>query len=80
MMQVSKRCCGQCLFTPKKIVSDARKKDILKTCEQDDTHFICHKATIKKQNVVCRGFFENQSTNALRVAERLGLIEFVEVE
>lgn len=80
MMKVAKKCCGQCLFTSKKIVSDERKDQLLKDCVKDDAHFICHKATIKNDDVVCRGFYENYSTNMIRIAGRLGAIKCVDVE
>ncbi len=80
MMKVAKKCCGQCLFTSKKIVSDERKESLLKDCVRNDTHFICHKASMKRENVVCRGFFDNHSTGMIRISERLRMIEYVDVE
>ncbi|QNJ59133.1 hypothetical protein [Vibrio phage vB_ValS_PJ32] len=80
MLKVAKKCCGQCLFTSKRIVSEQRKDSLIRDCVKNDTHFTCHKATIKKEDVVCRGFYENHSTNMIRISGRLGMIEFVEVE
>ena len=76
MLEVSNKCCGQCLFSKNKIVSDERKKEVLDGCESRDTHFICHKA----DDVVCRGFFEKKTSQGIRWAKRLDFINFVEVE
>ena len=78
MLQVTKKCCGECLFGKNKIVSDERKKILLREIEREDTHFICHKATIKNKEVVCRGFYENKTSNMIRISQRLGMVEFVD--
>ena len=78
MLQVTKKCCGQCLFGKNKIVSDKRKQQLLNDIERKDTHFICHKATIKNKEVVCRGFYENKTSNMIRISQRLGMVEFVD--
>lgn len=80
MLKVAKKCCGQCLFTSKKIVSDERKASILEDCVRNDTHFVCHKASMKGEDVVCRGFFGNHDSSMIRIAGRLNMIEFVDVE
>ncbi|AEH21824.1 VHS1011 protein [Vibrio phage 1] len=80
MLKVAKKCCGQCLFSSKRIVSEKRKEDIIAGCEKRDTYFVCHKATINKENVVCRGFYEKHTSQQIRIAQRLGVIDFVEVE
>ena len=77
MLQVKKKCCGQCLFSKNKIVSEARKKSLLKEIQKDDTHFICHKATIEKKEIVCRGFYEQRTSQMIRIAQRLNMVEFV---
>lgn len=78
MMQVKKKCCGQCLFGKNKIVSDQRKRDLLSSIEKSDAHFTCHKATIENKDIVCRGFYEVKTSNMIRISQRLGMIEFVD--
>ena len=78
MLKVIKKCCGQCLFSKNKIVSDSRKEQLLSDIERKDSHFICHKATIKNKEVVCRGFYENKTSNMIRISQRLGMVEFVD--
>lgn len=82
MFQVCKKRCDQCLFSSAKIVSDSRKAEILRDCVVNDAHFICHKHTIHdvKSQVCCRGFYDADpgASNLMRIAGRLGMIEFVE--
>lgn len=78
MMEVKKKCCGQCLFSKNKIVSDERKEQILSDCTRNDTHFICHKASIEGKDIVCAAFYKQYSTNMLRISERLGMLKKVD--
>lgn len=77
-MKVKSKCCGQCLFSKNKIVSDTRKADILKGCATNDNHFICHKATINNEDICCKGFYDTQTSNMIRIASRLNMVEFVD--
>lgn len=77
-MEVKKKCCGQCLFSKNKIVSDERKAQLLSDIEKSDAHFTCHKATIDNKDIVCRGFYENKTSNMIRISQRLGVIKFVD--
>jgi len=77
-LQVKKKCCGKCSFGSNKIVSDARKANILIGCARKDTHFICHEATIEKKEVVCAAFYNTRTSQMIRISQRLGAIEFVD--
>ena len=79
-MKICEHQCNQCLFSPNRIVSASRKAQVLRECIKKDAHFICHKASIKDQDVVCRGFYDRFSTNLIRIMGRLGAIEFVKPE
>lgn len=74
------RECDACLFTPGRIVSPRRMKDVLDTTVQRDTHFVCHKASMKGYNVACRGWYDRFTSNVSRMAGRLGLVMFVLTE
>ena len=78
MFKVKKECCNECLFSKNKIVSDSRKSNILKDCVRNDSHFICHKATIDGEDICCSGFYKTQSTNMIRISRRLNMIEMVD--
>jgi hypothetical protein len=80
--EVASKCCGQCLFSPNKIVSDRRKTNLLKEIIQEQSYFVCHKASINDKETCCRGFYEKMgnASQLVRIANRLGAVKFVEVE
>lgn len=72
--------CDQCLFSKDKIVSTKRRQELLRTCKDQDCHFICHKSTINGEEVCCRAFYDANpcATNLMRIAERLGVVKFTD--
>lgn len=71
--------CDQCLMGSNKIVSDARRRQIIRETAQKDCSFICHKATIKGQEVACRGHYDTTGGGKVaRFAKWLGVIELVD--
>lgn len=80
MLKVYKQCCKNCLLSADSIVSHERRKEIIKTCAKNQTHFICHKASIENKEVVCKTFFDTLGhlSQMVRIAERLNCIEFVD--
>ena len=70
----------ECLFLNVKIVSKNRTGEIIENCLKADTHFICHKSTIKNNgNICCRGFYDTQKEKIfkIRLAIALNLVKFV---
>lgn len=80
MMQVYKECCKNCLLSPDRIVSPAKAKQIIEGCKRDQTHFICHKATMEGKEVICKTFFDQLGhySQMIRICERINAIEFVD--
>jgi hypothetical protein len=79
MFKVTEKRCNECLFSQNKIVSDERRRQVLAECEQNDSHFICHKSSMNGSDVCCRGFYDAKSTNMIRIAQRLDAVEFVPI-
>ena len=79
MFKVAKQQCENCLLSQNAIVSPSAVQKHLKKCAAEDTHFICHKATMNGQEICCRAFYDTRSTNLIRVMGRLGCIEFVDL-
>ncbi len=79
-LKVYKECCKNCLLSPDRIVSPQRAKDIIKNCAKDQTHFICHKATIENKEIVCKTFYDKfgHVSQMVRIAERMNMIELVD--
>lgn len=76
--KVCDKQCDQCLYSKKRIVSKARMLQIVRGCRRDDRHFICHKHSMVGADVMCRGQYDTQPPpQMLRIAERLGMVEFV---
>ena len=82
MLKVCEHKCNQCLFSKNRIVDKARMQDILKQCEVEGSYFICHKATLAEEEVVCKGFFDKykEQNNTLRVCDRMGWLQTVKPE
>lgn len=67
--------CDECLFGPNKIVSNARRAEIIKEITRGEgSWFHCHKTS----GVACRGDWDKFGCgNIGRVMGRLGVVEFV---
>lgn len=64
--------CDECLFSKDKIVSERRKKEVIREACQGQGYFICHKT----DDACCRGFFDSYgySIQIYRIASRLGFV------
>lgn len=73
--------CGECLFSNQRIVSQKRASAVVRECLQRDTTFLCHKGTLAGREVTCRGFWDRYPGigQLRRIAERLGVVRFVDV-
>jgi hypothetical protein len=76
--------CSECLFGKTPVVSLARRRELIREMQRNDSHFVCHKATIARghegRGVCCRGDYDRNParTNLMRVMGRLGAVRFVE--
>lgn len=82
MLKVFENTCKNCLLSPDRIVSGKKAKEIIKTCAEEQTYFICHKASMKGEDTCCKSFFDNLShlSKLARFAKGVGAVEFVEQE
>lgn len=81
-MKVAKKYCSQCPWLPgTTVVRPERLAQIKEELLRKDTHFICHKSiTNGGEEVTCRGGYNFHHGQLIRIAGRLGVIEFVDVE
>lgn len=79
-LKVYSECCKNCLLSENRIVSPARAKRIIKDCVSKQSYFVCHKASMKDEEVICRNFYKQLGGHSqmVRIAERLNCLEFVE--
>jgi len=80
-MKVYKTPCKNCLLSPDAIVSPARRKEIIKKCANQQTFFVCHKASIQGgEDICCKTFYDKLGhvSQMIRIAKRLGIVEEVD--
>ena len=74
--------CGQCAFTPERIVPGRRVADIVaRTADEPGAHFICHKTTLAGTgDAICAGWYDHLGDRdpLLRLAGAMGIIERVD--
>lgn len=76
--RVSSKVCDECLYSKNKIVEESTKQAVLNECRKKNRYFICHKFTLTHKAAVCRGFFNKEPNQACQMAERLGLVVYVD--
>lgn len=80
MLKVYKECCHNCLLSKDRIVSSKKAKDLLKEIAEKQSYFVCHKASMNSEEIVCKTFFDKlgHQSQMIRIAERLNVVRFVE--
>lgn len=73
-IHVVKGMCKTCVYRPD---STVYKNPIIDKAIKDGTAVICHSTLGTKENAVCGGFYINDPTLTLRLAEAMNKIEFV---
>lgn len=79
MLKVYKTCCANCPLSKDAIVPPDRRREIVEGCKIDQTHFICHKASMEDKEVLCKTFYDKfgHFSQLVRIAERLGAVQYV---
>jgi hypothetical protein len=80
MLKVYQECCHNCLLSKDRIVSPKRAKELLKEIAEKQSYFVCHKASMNGEEIVCKTFFDKlgHQSQMIRIAERLNVVQFVE--
>lgn len=80
-VHIMDRRCDTCIFRPGNLMNldHGRRDDMVKQATTNETAIICH-STLSGDNAVCRGFFEEHSTEPLRLALITGAIEYVSAD
>lgn len=79
---VCSEMCETCVFRPgnRMQLKSGRVKGMVEGARASESTIVCH-ATLYEpgvDNAACRGFFDRYPTQPLQIAERLGLVEFVD--
>jgi hypothetical protein len=80
MLKVYKECCGNCLLSKDRIVSPKKAKQLLEEIKEKQSYFVCHKASMNNEEIVCKKFFDElgHQSQMIRIAERLNAVQFIE--
>lgn len=86
-VHVCREMCSTCVFRPGNLMRlrAGRLREMVEDSVAAESAIICHK-TLEEWpegdggNAVCRGFFDRYPTQPLQVADRLGMIEEVDVD
>jgi len=77
-IHVCKRQCETCIFRDGGMhLNPGRLEQLVSEAVKNESTIVCHD-TLDGPNAACAGFFHRHKTAPLQIAERLGLIEFVE--
>lgn len=77
-VHVIKEHCKTCVFLPgnRMFLSPGQLKRMVDESNAEEAAIPCHK-TLDREEAICRGFFDLQSTQPIQVATRLGFVKFV---
>lgn len=78
-VHVNQRMCPTCIFRPGNLMhlKEGRVEEMVAEATGNDSVIPCHE-TLGDEPAVCRGFFDKHAPPFLQVADRLGVVVFVE--
>ena len=83
-VHVCRRMCATCVFRPGNLkhLRPGVLRSMIEDARGNDTAIICHSSLAHfgapPGNAVCWGFYDRYPTTPLQLAQRLGLIEWVQ--
>ena len=79
MFKVFDKTCNNCLLSKDRIVSARRAKEIINECAANQTHFVCHKASMKGEDVCCKTFYDTlgYKSQMISIAQHLDMVKVV---
>ena len=75
-MNICEKRCANCLFGDRSLLdAPGVREEMVQRIAADDSYFVCHEATSRGQDAMCRGWWDELrwATNPGRIAERIGL-------
>ncbi len=83
-MRVAVEQCSTCIFRPGNLMhlSPGRLAEMAKDVQATEGYVTCHTTLDRplRQRVICRGSFDRYKTRIIQVAERMGFIEWVDLD
>ena len=80
-VHVQKKMCSTCIFRPGNLMNlvEGRVEGMIEDATAMDGSIPCHQTLELEGSAVCHGFFTKHKTQTLQIAERLGVVEFVQL-
>lgn len=80
VVRVKAERCSTCIFRPGNLMhlQPGRVREMVAKVKRDESCIPCHDTFDDEKQAVCRGQFDAAPTAPLQIAERLGLIEWVD--
>lgn len=81
---VCREMCPTCVFRPGNLMqlNPGRLRGMIDEAVKNESCIPCHHQIFhvegEPQDACCRGFFDRHPTQPIQIAERLGMIEFIE--
>lgn len=78
-VHVLREQCSTCIFRPGNLMhlNPGRLRDLVEANHEREAALTCHK-TLAGEEAICKGFFDKTPTWPLRLAESMGVIEWVD--
>lgn len=82
-VHVQEHRCSTCIFRPGNLMSleEGRVESMVAEADANESCIPCHQ-TIHRggKEAVCKGYFDRNSSNTLRLARMMSVVEFVPLE
>ena len=77
---VCREMCPTCIFRPGNPMHlhSGRVRGMIDEARGHESTIVCHATLGAAQNAACRGFFDRYPTQPLQIADRLGLVTFID--
>jgi len=80
-VHVNQDRCATCIFRPEGLrLAPGRLPDFVEDHLRQHTVIVCHELYESPTPAACRGFYDLDRSDVLRVAQRLGVLKFQPVE
>lgn len=78
-VRVCEDMCATCIFRPGNLMDlrPGRVRQMVDYARKHDSTIVCHKTLDDPLQAACRGFFERFPTPPLQIAERIGIIDWI---
>ncbi len=79
-VHVCAEMCPTCIFRPRNLMglNPGRVRSMIDEATRNESCIPCHHRLYTGADACCRGFFDHHATAPLQIADRLGLVVFID--